>query len=921
MFSFIGLKTAEVNVGNKTAVDVSMESDITQLNEVVVVGFGTQIKQELTGNIAKVSGADIQNLPSPSVESALQGRAAGVYINQGSGKLGQGFQIRVRGASSVSASNQPLYVVDGIIVNSADLGTSNAEPLNPIADINPNDIQSIEILKDASASAIYGARASNGVVIITTKKGAVGNTKVNFGYFTGVSTPTKKSKFLNAQQYRELFTAAAENMGYDPEAEFSAESGTDDWNNNFNTNWADEAFQTGGINQYEISASGGDKKTRFFLSMNYSDQKGIIVGNEFKRASGRINLDHNISDKVSIGTNISLVRSFNQRVSDDNAFSNPIQLNALPPIHPKIDPTTGRLNRRTLYYNGLIDQQSGFNDATTYRSISNFYLNYNITPELTLRTEQGIDFLNLQEEIYLGRETEDGAPTGYGYNNQFTSINYTTNNTLNYKKEVNQHKIDALIGLSYQQGNTSAAAVEGRGFPNDNFQKLASAARITLGSSSGSEFRFISYFARANYVYNGKYLLSTSVRTDGSSRFGKDNRYGVFPAASAGWILTEEGFLKNNPTLSFLKFKASYGLTGNAEIGDFASRGLYTSGFYEEESGIVPLSLASPDLKWERTAQFDIGFDFGFLNDRITGEIDYYQKQTKDLLLDVPLSSVVGYTTITKNIGQLTNKGFELVINSQNIVGPFTWSTNLNISRNVNKITDMNGAVIIGGQRFVGQIRENQPMAVFYGPKYAGVDPDNGDALYFTETGETTNDYAAAVDQKIGDPNPDFFGGLNNKFSYKGFDLDILLQFVYGNDVYNIAGFFQSVNGDYFDNQTVDQLGYWKEPGDVTNIPQPRLYEGNGAGKSSRWVQDGSFLRVKNVSLGYNLPKSLLAKTFITNARVYVAAANLFTFTNYTGYDPEVNTTYVGRSNVTLGHDFYTPPLAKTITFGVNIGL
>jgi TonB-linked SusC/RagA family outer membrane protein len=924
VFSFIGYVTSEVNINGRTTVDASLSDDIKQLSEVVVVGYGTQLKQELTGNIAKVSSADLTNVPVATLESAIQGRASGVYINQGSGKLGAGMSIRIRGASSVSASNQPLYVVDGIIVNSTDPGLANEEPLNPIADINPNDIQSIEILKDAAAAAIYGSRASNGVVIVTTKKGSAGKTKVNIGYYAGVSTPTRKRDFLNAEQYRELFTAAAENMGYNVEDEFAGESGTGDWANNYDTNWSDEAFQTGAINQYDASISGGDNKTKFFVSLNYNQQKGIIVGNEFSRASGRINIDHSISSKISVGTNISLVRSVNKRVSDDNAFSNPVQLNALPPIHPKYDPTTGKLNTATLYYNALLNDKYGFNEGKTYRSISNIYLDWKITPDLVFRTEHGVDFLNLQEEIYLGKETEDGGPTGYGYNNQFTSINYTTNNTLSYSKTFNEvHKLQLLAGFSYQAGFLTNAVVEGRGFPNDEFKKIASAARITSGSSTGNKYLFNSYFFRGNYSYAGKYLLGATVRTDGSSRFGKDYQYGVFPSVSAGWILSQEGFLADNDVVSFMKLRASYGLTGNAEIGNFASRGLYQSGNYGDEAGIIPQSLPNESLRWEKTAQYDIGIDFGLFNDRISGEIDYYVKETTDLLLDVPLPAANGYTIITKNTGKLTNKGVEFVLNTQNLIGDFKWSSSFNIARNVNKVTDMDGAVIIGGSRFLGQIRENQPMAVFYGAKYAGVDPANGDALYYlnSEGDETTNDIGEAEEQVVGNPNPKFFGGLDNKFSYKGFDFSVLTQFVYGNDIYNVAGFFQSVNGDYFDNQTTDQLKYWKQPGDITDIPQPRLYEGNGASKSSRWVQDGSFLRIKLVTFGYTLPQSLLSKTFLTSARVYMTASNLFTFTGYDGYDPEVNTTYVGLSNVTLGHDFYTPPLPKTITFGVTLGL
>lgn len=921
-FRFIGMTTQEVPVNGRSTINVQLQSDEKQLQEVVVVGYGTQLKQELTGNVAQISGETIANIPAPSLETALQGRAAGVYINQGSGKLGSGVNIRIRGAASVSASNQPLYVVDGIPVTSTDLGSTNAEPLNPIADINPNDIESIEILKDASAAAIYGSRASNGVVIITTKRGKAGRTNLNFNYYTGFSKPTRIREFLNAAEYIELFTEAAENVGIDAADEF-AYFGLD-INSPYDQNWAEEPFRTGNVSQYELSLNGGNEKTRFYLNGNYNTTNGIIVGNQFDRASGRLNIDHSISDRFRLGTNLSLIRTLNKRVSDDNAFSNPIQLNAIPPIQPKIDPETGELNRRTLYYNNLIDQRDGFNDALTYRTISTGFLEYDLLPNLQFRTEHGIDFLNLQEELYLGRLTEDGGPSGYGYNAQFTSINYNTNNTLNYNTQFNDiHKLDFLLGFSYQDANARSSSVEARGFPSDRFKKIASASRIISGSSTGTDYVFVSYFTRVNYVLNERYLFSGSLRVDGSSRFGSGNRYGTFPAASAGWIITGEDFLRDNGVVSFLKLRASYGLTGNAEIANFAPLALYSASAYEEESGLIPTTLPNPDLRWEKTKQFDIGIDYGFFNDRITGEIDYYQKNTEDLLLNMPLPATSGYSTITKNIGKLENKGVEFVLNTQNFVGAFTWSTNFNIAFNRNKVTDLAGNTIFGNSRGLGQIREGEPMAVFWAPKYAGVDPDNGDALYYVRAGsdETTNNYSLAESQRVGNPNPKALGGLTNNFSYKGFDLSVLMQFVTGNDVFNMAGFFQSVNGDFFDNQTKDQLRRWQKPGDITDVPQARLYEGNGGGRSSRWVQDGSFLRINNVNLGYRLPARLIDKVHLTSARIYLQATNLATFTDYDGYDPEVNTTYFGRSNVMLGHDFYTPPLAKTFTIGVNLGL
>lgn len=922
VFRFIGMVVQEIALNGRTNINAQLRPDEQQLEEVVVVGYGTQLKQELTGNISRISGEEIQNIPTPSLESALQGRAAGVYINQGSGKLGQGINIRVRGAASVSANNQPLYVVDGIPVTSSDLGTSNSEPLNPIADINPNDISSIEILKDASAAAIYGSRASNGVVIITTKRGKAGKTNINFNYYTGFSRATKKREFLNAEEYIELFTEAIENVGGNAESTF--ERNGLDINSPYDQNWGEEPFRTGTVSQYEMSLSGGTEKTRFYINGNFNTTDGILVGNEFDRASGRVNLDHSISDRVRVGTSISLIRTLNKRVSDDNAFSNVIQLNALPPIQPKIDPETNELNRRTIYYNNLIDQRDGFNDALTYRTISTSFLEFDLIENLKLRTEHGVDFLNLQEELYLGSQTQDGGPSGYGYNSQLTSTNYNTNNTLTYNTLLNDiHKLELLGGFSYQRATTKSASVEGRGFPSDRFQKIASAARITSGSSSETGYVFVSYYARANYVLKEKYLFSGSVRVDGSSRFGSGNRFGAFPAASAGWIISQEPFLSNVDALSFLKLRTSYGLTGNAEISNFAPLALYSAAAYEELAGLIPVSLPSDDLRWEKTKQLDIGIDYGLFNDRITGEIDYYQKKTEDLLLNLPTPGYNGYTSITKNIGKLENKGFEFVLNTRNLIGAFEWNTNFNIAFNKNKVTDLGGNTIFGNSRGLGQIREGEPMAVFWGPKYAGVDPQTGDALYFVQAGsdEVTSNYSEAQDQRVGNPNPKFTGGFTNNFSYKGFDLSVLMQFVSGNDIYNMAGYFQSVNGDYFDNQTKDQLDRWQQPGDITDVPQARYLESNGGGRSSRWVQDGSFLRINNVNLGYRIPADVLSKVHLQSARVYVQATNLATFTDYDGYDPEVNTTYFGRSNVNLGHDFYTPPLAKTFTIGVNIGL
>jgi TonB-dependent starch-binding outer membrane protein SusC len=929
VFSYLGYDNKEIAIQGGLA-NVALEASQTKsLDEVVVVGYGTRIKKEVTSSISRVTAKEFNNLPLPSFEQALQGRASGVFINSGSGKLGQGLKIRVRGISSISADQQPFVVVDGVPIVSQSLG-SNTEPDNPLSTINPDDIESIEVLKDAASSAIYGARASNGVLLVTTKSGKVGKSRVSAGFYTGWSKPTRKAEFLNAAQYRELFDTAAlhyRDDNTDPTTEFplsgadefAANTGTDDWNSTNDVNWADQAFQDGYVRQYNASLTGGDVRTKFLLSASYNDQKGIILANRLNRGTVRLNIDHTISSIFKVGTNLSLNKTNNFSVPGDNAFSNPLQLNAIPPLHALRD-ADGLYNSATLYYNNLIEREDNNETlAKTFRTISNAYLEITLNPYLRFRSQVGIDWNNLQESQFLGRRTLDGAPDGYSYSNQVTASVFTNTNTLNFNKGFgDNHDLDALAGIEYQKGQSSGTSVTGLAFPSDRFTKIASAAIISDGSSTETQFKFLSYFVRANYKFKDRYLLGGSVRLDGSSRFGKDNKYGWFPAVSAGWVLSEENFLKNSNTLSFLKLRSSYGLTGNAEIGNFPSRSLYAASAYADISGLVPSQIGDEALKWENTTQFDVGLDFGFLNNRISGEIDFFSKKTKDLLLNVPTPAVNGYTSITKNIGDMTNKGVEFVLNGTIFRGEFTWTSSFNISTYKNEVTRL-VAPVSPGSRTLGRLAVGAPFGQFYGRKYLGVDPDNGDALYLGSDGKPTNEYTAAVDTVVGNPNPDFYGGWNNRFSYKGFDLDIQCQFVKGGDLYNIAGFFQSVNGDYFDNQTVDQMRFWRKPGDITDIPQPRLYTSNGAGKSSRWVQDGSYFRVKSINLGYNLSKATLKPLHIESARVYIAANNLFTITDYTGYDPEVNTQYIG--NVNLGHDFYTPPQARTITVGVNIGL
>ncbi len=942
VISAIGFESVDVAITG-APLSISLKaSDSRSMDEVIVVGYGTKIKKDLTGNIARIKGSEVANTPVANFTQAIQGRAAGVFVESQSGKVGEGIKVRIRGSGSISASNAPLYVVDGVPIN------SDPNSGNSLADINFNDIETFDILKDASAAAIYGSRAANGVVLITTKKGRAGKTNMNVNFQYGTNKPTGYRNFLDAKQYVDLLREAAINSdiieGVDPldPAQYSGSwlqfaenrltrySGHSNWRTlETNTNWEKQAFQEDAKTKLvDISAAGGSDKTRFFISGGFNDQDGILFGNNFQRLSARFNLDHDASNRVKIGFNMSVARTVANRVADDNEFYTPMQIVALAPITPVRDLQGVYYDRpTTTYYNPLIELEDSRYESTTFRNIGGFYFNYKFAPSLVFKSEFGLDVQNQSDDRFFGNRTIIGQSTnGYGEATWFRRVNYNTNNYLNFTKVLkNIHDIDATAGMSFQSFTTDQSFVSGEDFPVNALKKLASAGRITGGSTSTSESAILSYFARANYKLMNKYLVSLSGRVDGSSRFGKENKYGFFPAASAGWILSQENFLNTVKWLSFLKLRASYGLTGNdAGFGDFAQLGLWGAAKYNNVSGLVPTQLANPELKWEKSAQTDIGIDFGLFNNRISGEIDYYVRDTRDLIYNVPVPGTSGFSTQTVNIGSMQNKGVEFVLNSVNVnTKAFKWNSSFNLSKNTNKVTKLDGdQTLIPGNdgRYMNSLIVGEAIGVFYGPKFAGADPANGDALYFLPDGKnTTNDYNDAGDFVVGNPNPDWIGGLNNNFSYKGIELSVLFQGVFGNQVMNGAGGFMSASFDWFDNQTVDQVNRWQKAGDITNVPQLRLGYGNGIGASSRYVEDASYVRLKNITLAYNVDSKLLNKLKIRSARIYLTGVNLATFTKYTGWDPEVNTDY-RAGNRNQGGDFYAAPQIKSMTFGINLG-
>lgn len=952
VISYIGYAGAEVPVSR--AASIRLAPGANSLSEVVVVGYGQTVKKELTSSVTKVKGSEVANTPVPNFNQALQGRAAGVFVESNNGKVGEGVKVRIRGQGSINASNAPLYVVDGIPINTGSLSG------NALADLNFNDVESFDVLKDAAATAIYGSRAANGVVLITTKKGRSGAPKFTVGLQYGNNKPTHKRGFLNAAEYIELLREAAVNTakyhynragnwrGYASEqaaindmttwieGRFTRYSGYSDWRKlETNTNWEDLAFQDANVGAVDVSASGGNDRTRYYVSGSYNSQDGILFGNNFDRISGRINLDQQLSNKFKIGLNLSLARTNAKRVAEDNEFYTPMQIVALAPITPVRD-LSGALysTPTTTYYNPLIETEYSDYRSYTYRNIGAAFGQYDFSKNLFLRTEFGIDLSNQNdEEFYGSRSILGNATSGFGRSTWLRNTRYTTNTYANFKKSLNDlHSIDATLGFAFEKGSSRTTFTQGEQFPSDNLRSLDNAGKITDGGSSLTENAIESYFARVNYAFKSKYLLGVSGRYDGSSVFGVNKRYGFFPSVSAGWVISEENFLRNNATLSFLKVRASYGQLGNSlGFGSYAAQPAFVAGRYSGVSVLVPGRLGNSNLTWETSNQFDAGVELGFLRNRLTAEVDVYDKRSakgnRGFIFNLPVPFTSGYGSYITNLGEIQNSGIELSINSTNIASrDFRWTSSFNIAYNKNKVLRIDGdqdTLSFNDGRYMNALIVGQPIGVHYGQKYAGVDPQNGDALYFKQDGKTTtNDYNEAGQFVVGDPNPKYFGGLTNTFSYKGIELSVLLQGVFDYDVVNGAAGFMSARADWFDNQTRDQLKRWTPNNRQTNVPEARINRfGDFAspGVSTQYMEDASYVRLKNVTLAYSLPAKWLSRVKLSSARVYITGINLATFTDYTGWDPEVNTDY-RASNINQGGDFYAAPQIKSIVFGLNIG-
>ncbi|MEO7284837.1 TonB-dependent receptor [Gelidibacter sp.] len=914
LISYLGFVTKEVSIDGLSTVKVTMSADNMALEEIVVIGYGTERKSLISDAVTAISSKQIEGLPLSSVDGILQGQASGVQVMQNSGTPGGEMSVRIRGLTSISGSSQPLYIIDGIPVTTGDFGqlSFSGQGSSALSDLNPNEIASISILKDASATAIYGARASNGIVLITTKRGKAQQSVVSVNVFSGMQRAWNKLDMLNAKQWMEYRNDLTGTTVFTPEQ----------MNNiTVDTNWQDVIFREAPISSYEVSATGGSEKTKFFISGTLFDQEGILIGTDYNRLNARANIDHQLSDRFTIGTSIGLTYAKTNRVESDQTLHGPLPNGISTPAIFPVYNEDGSYNQTGPYSNPVSIANEAISVNFSYRTNSNFYVDWNIVDHLTFSSKWGVDFLSFREHSYENKKTVQGAKyNGLGFETYANVTNIVSNNLLKYSNNFGKHNVDGLLGYSFESYERTSSYIRGQDFADDSLEYLNSAATIVSASSGATESGLRSYFGRLNYNFDDKYIASFTGRWDTSTKFGGNNQTGFFPAGSLAWRVIKEDFMANVKPVSDLKFRVSYGLTGNDDISPFLFSELYGTTVYGGLPGIYPSNIPNPDLKWESTAQFNVGMDLGLFNGRVTLTADYYNKQTKDLLLSRPLPSSSGFSSITQNVGKVENKGLELTLATQNFIGDFSWNTQFNISGNRNKVLELyNGQPIDDIGRGGNRIMEGQPIGVFYSFKSLGVDPSTGDIVF----ADTNFDGVITSEDRtiVGNPHPDFIYGLTNNFSYKGFDLSVFLQGSQGNDVFNGTRLFlESLQGG--DNQTTAVLRRWRQPGDVTDIPRATTDPVKAAQNkrvSSRYIEDGSYLRFKNVTLGYTLNDEILRKTFFTSIRVYASAQNLFTFTKYTGLDPEVN--YRGDDNSVIGTDFFTYPQAQTFTLGINLKL
>ncbi|HEY6141931.1 MAG TPA: TonB-dependent receptor [Flavobacterium sp.] len=967
IISYVGYKRTKVRADG-SPITIELEEDVQQLKDLVVVGYGTQKRKVITGSVASIPKANL-NQVSSSVDNLLRGAVAGVVVTQSSGQPGASSSVRIRGGNSITGGNEPLYVIDGVLVyndnNNASTGISySGAGVNVLSTLNPSDIESIEVLKDASATAIYGSRGANGVILITTKKGKKGQNNVTYQGYFGFQDATKKLDLLNASEWASLRNDIQTGIGQTPS--FTAQQ-IEDLKTTGNYDWQDAAFvKAAPIQNHQLSFSGGDEKSKYSVSTNYFKQDGIIIGSDFKRLSLRVNYEKDVSDLFRFGVTATVTNSVSNGMSANSAGATLNAPNNLAgalltaPVVP-IRNADGSFNVKNNPYvapingyisNAINDLENTINETKINRTLSSLWGEYKIIKDLSFKSTVNADVISTKQNYYAPSYTTNGMETkGYASVGNKLVESFLNENTFNYNTSFgDKHYLSALAGYTIQKSKGEVATAGATNFVNDlnTYNALQDGIPIKP-TSDANESVLQSWLGRVNYSLLGRYNLSLSARADGSSRFGSNSKWGFFPSAGFSWNVTDENFAKNINGVDNIKLRLSAGTTGNQEIGDYLSLASLGSVNYSFggtiNTGFAPTRLSNPDLKWEKTTQYNTGLDIDLLDKRISLVLDAYYKKTSDLLVYVPIPLSTGNPSVLQNIGAVENKGFEVGIVTENIrTETFTWSTNFNYSINENKVLEIGNGVqqffptapstVLNLQQPV-IVKVGEPLGTFWGYKTDGIFQNQqeintqptiagiantkpGDRRYKDISGPNgvpDGKITAEYDKvSLGSAQPKFVASLNNTFVYENFDLNLFFQGAYGNKVYNAIN--QQLEIPTLSNNAAGALtDRWT----TTNPSQeiPRAANSPATVVSDRYVEDASYIRLKTVTLGYSLPKSWASQLKTKNIKFYVSAQNLITWTKYSGFDPEISS--YGQSNLLPGIDYGAYPTSRTFISGVNV--
>lgn len=976
VFSSVGYVSQERPAGNESTITAALAPDVKQLSEVVVTGYGTQDRRDLTGSIATVQGEAVANLATPSFAQQLGGRAAGVSVQTPSGLLGQQPRIQIRGINSISSGTYPLVVVDGQPIFTGQNSNIDANASSGLADINPNDIESFEVLKDGSATAIYGSRGANGVILITTKHGSKGKAKLVYDSYVGAAVTLKRYAVLGADDF--ITIANERDKAANPTSTtLAARPYTDANGNPVSTNWQDEIFRTGIQQNHSLAVSGATDKTSYYFSGGYTDQKGVIRSNSLQRFSFRGNVDSEVKSWLRVGFSASLNRTTTMglNTSTNGLSGNVASALALVPNVPArnddgspyanaggaLGKGNNALDIAFNYPNIIFPIENNIYRSTSYRILGLGYLEVEPVKNLRLRTQLSTDSqLEDDFQYYDPRQGDGRSSNGYVYQAFSPNIRWNFQNTATYNNVIGEdHKINAVLGVEYQSTEARYYSASGTNISDrllgQNGINSGTLLSQTIGGDYYGKNGFQSYFGRVNYSFKDRYLLSATLRSDALSSLAAGYQRGWFPGGSIGWRVSQEDFFKNSPLANFwtdLKLRASYARVGNANIGYFPSAGIYSAAQYANQSGIAYSQFGNDKLQWETAKKEDYGVDFGFFGGRIVFTADYYRNFNDGLILGVPTSPSLGIpaNSYNANVGSMYNKGLELSLTTQNIrTADFTWTTNINFSKNANMVTALaDGVANIQGTLSGAAYTITQPgasIANIWGYDYQGVNQTNGNPIYKRPDGTliqgniATSTYfgydaanpgtlgasVAALSSAdkilLGQTNPKIFGGMDNTVTYKGFDFNVFVRYNFGNSIMNITR-QQLLRQDFLNNGT-EILGRWQSaenPGDGTT---PRQFSNKGAfinqeGHSlSRFVQKGDFVRIQNITLGYTLPTRYISAINLSRIRIFGQIQNLYTFTKYKGVDPEVNTTF--GSNIASGLDYNSNPQQRVFTGGLNV--